>query len=164
MLKNDAKYQDNWPQRLPNRFMRAPKSTSGLSEAPFWGNTAAKTAQKELCPNILVPKVWFWLAFWSPKPLQIETKMRKMRRGKTTWLLHRFFHGSGMVLRSFFCFFWRGKFAEACQVIRQKSLQNIGHGDKIKGRPFWNFSEQLKILRKLSLFVDFILGTLLEGF
>ena len=67
MLKNDAKYQNNWPQGLPNRFPRAPKSTSGPSETPFWGNTAAKTAQKELRPNILVPKVWFWLAFWSPK-------------------------------------------------------------------------------------------------
>jgi hypothetical protein len=123
-----------------------------------------QTPQKGLLPKVLVPGGWFWLPFWTPKPPQIEIKMRKMRRGKTTWLLHHFFHGSGMVLRSFFGVFSRGNFAEACKVIRQKSLRNTGHGDKIKGRPFWNFLEQLKKLRKLSLFVDFNLGCLFEWF
>ena len=145
MLKNDAKYQNNWPQSLPNRLPRAPKSTSGPSETPFWGNTAAKTAQKELRPNILVPKVWFWLAFWSPKPLQIETKMRKMWYRKARRFLHWFFHGSGMVLGSFFYVFLEWKFGRSPKIDLAKKLTKHWPWRQNRGSVFWKYH---KFLRK----------------
>ena len=168
--ENVKKHAQKRRQILKKSSLNHPKSTPMGSKVDFGdlqdtildsrgvSNTSKRLASSCFgARNVIFP-------FWTPKPPQIETKIWKIRRGKTTLLLHHFFHGSGMVLSSFFDVFSRGNFAEACKVIRQKSLRNTGHGDKIKGWPFWNFLKQLKQIEKLSLFVGFNLGCLLEGF
>jgi len=67
--------------------------------------------------------------------------------------------------------FWRflegfshRNFAEAQKAILQKSLQNTGHGDKIKGRRFRNSNLFRKFNEKSQAFLDMDFGSVFGSF
>ena len=129
---------------LKNRFGGPPRHHFGQS-------SCFKHLKKTCFLMFWCPEGDFGFLFGPQSLPKLRPKCEKCDVEKQHDFCIIFVHGSGMVLRSFFVIFWRGKFAEACKVIRQKSLQNTGHGDKIKGRPFWNFSE-LKKIEKIIIF------------
>ena len=97
--------------------------------------------------------------------LGIETNMRKMWYRKARRFLHWFFHGSGMVLGSFFYVFLEWKFGRSPKIDLAKKLTKHWPWRQNRGSVFWKYYKFLrKYGSKSQLHLDFDLTCFLAWF
>ena len=127
-----------------------------------------QTPQEGLCPNILMPRGWFWLPFRTPKPPKIDTQMGIIMKNATSknnmtfasifsWLRH----GFGEL---FLCFVPVAMLLKPAKWFGKKAYETLAMATKSKVGVFEIAEKNKKNYGKSLLFWDINLGGVFEWF